>query len=1090
MTAMKKIALFAILLASISLAFIGCEPKQSEMDLSVLTDTATISGALVYDAGVDTAGSADQYAINQIKPVANRVIYVEIPYASYNFNAEQKGSKIYETVTDLDGNFTISVPTTSTGLKNVTVRMQEFTAYKSEYKKMDGSNPVFETDLYRYEWVKENITLKPGSIDFLTETERKCTETKVTIEELTETITLTGNIQLAYEAGFRKGIYKAAANATVEFEAEYPEGFDGVLTAGTVTDGQGNYRITLPLKSYKDGFSSLSVKVLGLAGDPYVHYSTATDKQTLAGAYVAEDVLSLYSGASEFIEGVEHKMKTMYLRFTPGYTNNLANEVTPSTYTSDLVGWEKYDGFTETITFTGKYLLAASAGYGVGTYTNKTGEGLFLVDYGDALRGSKYLFAPVNEDGTFSFELPVTDKEEKFKVISAYDNAKEFRYAHYKNEKDIVEITGTYAPYEIVTELGAEWNDLGTTYFTFNPSSSITPEQLNDIDWNPNLVGWFVDPDKKETVTLKANLYLPTEKEFAVGNYVAANGYIFTVTVDGDNFAAPVKSGKFEIGIPVENQNKELAVSFASSDIEDVYDYVHYTSANGDKQTLNGKYVKRIWLGEDKADRKVWNELGDVYFKFVPDAAYDLAKINWNNNLADWIKSVDKKYVAKETVKVNFAVESAFGKGEYVPANGIIAEISDGDYTYAAPVKSGKVEFNVLKRDEFEVANYTWNPNTLKYEVDNFLHFYDGVNASAKRYLEGAYNDYSKEEAEDCLYVVHLKFTPDAMLYSSDELTKMNWFSDLAGWVYDSKLKVTKTVTGSIQRAIETGFRAGTFTAAAFEKVTVNVNGTNFIGVTDVDGNYSIDVRMQYDERPSTFSVTDEVTTKVYKFNHYRRPDTGDIEEIKVKYSGSFTDHKEGIDAWNTRKTKYYKISTHDPVDYWSNNLAGWINREYQVVNGFKTALTIKGQAMRAVEAKDGSDWTAEWEADKYRLIQIQVAGRTYDLVANGSGNYTLSVALEEVGTDYNVRVIAQPSLDDQDKVINFKHYPQVDKAAYNVLIGRFQDANVIDGISPLSVTSNTIEVKNPSLKSIFVPNVIPSDGSWYNYDWAAIIND
>ena len=26
----------------------------------------------------------------------------------------------------------------------------------------------------------------------------------------------------------------------------------------------------------------------------------------------------------------------------------------------------------------------------------------------------------------------------------------------------------------------------------------------------------------------------------------------------------------------------------------------------------------------------------------------------------------------------------------------------------------------------------------------------------------------------------------------------------------------------------------------------------------------------------------------------------------------------------------------------------------------------------------------------------------------------------------------------------------------------RFQDANVIDGISPLSVTSNTIEVKNP----------------------------
>ena len=61
---MKKFNLFAVLLAVISFAFIACErPEQSEMDLSDLTDTATISGALVYDAGVDTTGSVDQYVI-------------------------------------------------------------------------------------------------------------------------------------------------------------------------------------------------------------------------------------------------------------------------------------------------------------------------------------------------------------------------------------------------------------------------------------------------------------------------------------------------------------------------------------------------------------------------------------------------------------------------------------------------------------------------------------------------------------------------------------------------------------------------------------------------------------------------------------------------------------------------------------------------------------------------------------------------------------------------------------------------------------------------------------------------------------------
>ena len=63
---MKKFTLFAILLAVISVLFLGCEPQQSEMNLSNLTDTATISGALVYDAGVDTTGSVEQYAVNQI----------------------------------------------------------------------------------------------------------------------------------------------------------------------------------------------------------------------------------------------------------------------------------------------------------------------------------------------------------------------------------------------------------------------------------------------------------------------------------------------------------------------------------------------------------------------------------------------------------------------------------------------------------------------------------------------------------------------------------------------------------------------------------------------------------------------------------------------------------------------------------------------------------------------------------------------------------------------------------------------------------------------------------------------------------------
>lgn len=1081
---MKKFTLFAILLAVISVLFLGCEPQQSEMNLSNLTDTATISGALVYDAGVDTTGSVEQYAVNQIKPVANRIIYVEIPYASYNLNAEQKGSKIYETVTDLDGNFTISIPTTSLGLKNVTVRMQEFTAYKSEYTKMEGSTPIFETELYRYEWKKENITLKPGSIDFLTDSERRCTESKVSIDELKETITLTGNIKLAYEAGFRKGIYKAAANATVEFEAEYPEGFDGVLTAGTVTDAQGNYRITLPLKSYKDGFSSLNVRVLGLAGDPYVHYSTATDKQTLTGAYVAEDILSFYS-ASDIIEGMEHKMKTMYLRFSPGYTNNLANTVVPSTYTTNLVGWEKYDGFTETITVSGKYLLATSNGYGLGTYTNTIGEGVFRVNYGDYLRGEKVLYAPVNADGTFSFELPATDKNEKFEVVCVADNTKEYRYTHYKNEKDVIEIGGTYSIYQEVKEIGMEWNDLGSTYLKFTPSSNITSEQLTDINWNPYLAGWVINPDKKEKATISANLYFPKETKFGVGAYAPADVRIFTIQVDGVYYAAPIKAGKFQLEIPVENSNEQFDVYFASYDIEGVNDYVHYTSAKGDKQNLNGKYVKRVWIGEDKADRKVWNELGDIYFKFEPDDTYDKTLINWNDNLADWHKSVEKTQIRKLYVDVNLAVETGYAKGKYEPANGLIFEITDGSYIYAAPAENGKVTFNVLVKDEFAEVSAIWNPNAITYPFDDFVHYYDGETGKTRK-LDGYYSDYILEQpldgdSQEKLGTIYLKYNPN---YSSSELQYMNWFDNLAGWVADRKLKVSKTVVGSLRRAIETGFWQGSFTPAAFEKVVVEVDGVQFVGATDVDGNYSIDVRLEYDETPS-IAVYNEIESKVYNFDHYRRANTTDIEKIEVKYGNSFSDYKEGLDNWYNRRSTYYRVISHTPVDYWTDNIAGWVNERLKVTQGYTKTLTIKGVAKRAIEKKDASNnWAASWENDKYRMLEISVLGRTYRVAANSNGNYTLPIAVENVETDYTgVYVEALSDADDNAQRVKFIHYPEVDKSNSKVLLGRFQDAGVVDGSVNYTVTNNAIEIKEPCVKSLFVPSAY-EESFELNYNW------
>ena len=123
-------------------------------------------------------------------------------------------------------------------------------------------------------------------------------------------------------------------------------------------------------------------------------------------------------------------------------------------------------------------------------------------------------------------------------------------------------------------------------------------------------------------------------------------------------------------------------------------------------------------------------------------------------------------------------------------------------------------------------------------------------------------------------------------------------------------------------------------------------------------------------------------------------------------------------------------------------------------------------------------------------MLRIVIEGRTYDVVANASGAYTLQVAVEEIGTitDYYVQVIPQPSMDDDAKRVNFIHYPEVDKEKSEVLVGRFVDAGVVDGLSTYPLSGTTVEIKEPSVKSIFYPNVVPT--GWANYDWASKYNE
>ncbi|NLK48236.1 MAG: hypothetical protein GX296_05445, partial [Bacteroidales bacterium] len=195
---------FSIL--AMALVFTHCkDEKQSELSLDSFEQFVTISGKVVYSTGVDTTST--DYTLEVMKPATGRKVFVEVPYASYKPGSA--GTKIFETETDSVGAFSIEVPTTPLGI-NAGIRMEEFTDFYSEYVKMEDGKPVFKTRLRRYELAFPPLpgTLKTGAFSFPEALAYGSVE--IDMEGYDEKITLTGNVQLAYESSYRTGAYRPA----------------------------------------------------------------------------------------------------------------------------------------------------------------------------------------------------------------------------------------------------------------------------------------------------------------------------------------------------------------------------------------------------------------------------------------------------------------------------------------------------------------------------------------------------------------------------------------------------------------------------------------------------------------------------------------------------------------------------------------------------------------------------------------------------------------------------------------------------------------------------------------------------------------
>lgn len=869
---MRKLFFMALSFAMGALIFYGCRPEQSEFDLSTLTEKSTISGQIVYDAGVDTTGTA--YTINMIKPAAERIVYVEVPYASYKAGSD--GVKRYETITDAEGYYSIEVPTTPDGIENVQIRMQEFTAYRSEYKKMEAGKPVFETKLYRFSYESAPFTLNPGSIEFMKESDKACSYELVDLEEFEESITLTGNIQLAQEVGFRQGVYTSAANATVEFTAEYADVYDsetGLLQEfqfGTTTDANGNYSITLPLKSYEEGFQSLSASVKGI-GQSYTHYNAVGSTMKLSGAYTKENILSNIS-ATDIVEGMEYKLKTMYMKFTPGFNNNLTNNTNlPSTWAENLAGWEKYDGFTETKTVTGRYLLAVESGFGVGTYANPRQEAKVVIEYpGNDNRGmEKVVYVNTDAEGNFSFEVPVKDAEESLSVSFA-SLGNTILFDHYMLPDKMVKLEGKYQT-EVaeVKELATLWNEMGTAYYAFTPTPSA---DLDEMQWSGNLAGWkqatALENEYEGTQVVTANVWIPVETALGVGEYKNANNLLVEFSVDGETYVAPVINGAVNMTVYTQNNSSEPNVSVTSATLKEK-NFKHF-EIGGKEKILVGKYETYYSTPADK--REAWNQLGDVYLKFSPEITPDNWD-SWYSNLAGWVRTYGCEPADQNiTGTLYVAKETAYGAGTYASAantlvrvvvNGIdFVGLTDQNGAYSIPVlldpTSGTPWVNVVPyfveneveykhytaADASEIQNITYY-NSFDTRIDGYTPWYDRGTAYYK----------SPVSSENLLDWVN----------KENEVTKE----------YRNNLNISFSVKEAIEKVNGSVVEASWTPATALRKVRVYVEepatGFSESYVTSVTSSKNISVKVKSVESSYYVAIMPEdgTSSQLDAFRHY-----------------------------------------------------------------------------------------------------------------------------------------------------------------------------------------------------------------------------
>ena len=397
----------------------------------------------------------------------------------------------------------------------------------------------------------------------------------VVVEGYNYSATATGKAMFAKEDSYAKGSYKAAANEVVTITANELPGLEFQVPV----KADGSFSVKLPLKDAADEYE-LAVGADNVTVDDFVHYRAHGKTKTLKGTYVAQDPIKAEDAAW-------NNLGTYYFKFQP--------ENSVETYTNKLFGWQKYDESkfsNKDMMITGTIRYAEETGFWKGTYVPYANEKV-TVEYD--LHSVHFEMVVLSDaDGVVECQAYRTfgDDAPEVSVTPMMTNTENYIHYYHVTSPATEKVGGYYYHYITDKAPTAKWNNAGTLYYKFQPTTSAN-------DWSDNLVGWYVVPQKKDNAQFK--LYAQKAYETSTSNnheakwmnagnvkaHVTVGSRQFDMAVSGKNlsFTMPTAS-VIEDGVTAYNVTIELV-----DEPENSTQFTHYPDpAENTTEILTGNY--------------------------------------------------------------------------------------------------------------------------------------------------------------------------------------------------------------------------------------------------------------------------------------------------------------------------------------------------------------------------------------------------------------------------------------------------------------------------------------------------------------------